>query len=244
MDTAVSTPTTGAAGRHPRAQPVAFAALLAVSLALTAAASGTGTLPGDVAIARWIQSAPAPLGAWLGWLGYWIGSAPVVIVLAAILAVLLWVRGEPRLAAVACGILVLRASNPVLKALVVSPRPIDGDVVVRELAGGFGYPSGHVMGATLLYGGIIWLAGRTMRQGLPRRLVRTIAAGLILVTALGRVATGAHWPSDVVGGLLWGTTGLLLLALAVEHPSGPIRAIGEDGTQPDAGNGQGLRHTL
>ncbi len=37
---------------------------------------------------------------------------------------------------------------------------------------------------------------------------------LILLTGYGRILVGAHWPSDVLGGYLWGGL-LLLLALRV-----------------------------
>jgi membrane-associated phospholipid phosphatase len=222
------------------ALPLVLAALLV--LVLTATAFGAETPPGDVAVARWIQSAPGPTGEWLGWLGYWIGSAPLVIALGVVLVATLWTRGHPRLAVFAFGILFFRAANPVLKAIVASPRPTDGDVVVRELASGYGFPSGHVMGATLLYGGIIWLAERTVRRPVARRLVQAIAVVLVFVTALGRVASGAHWPSDVLGGLLWGLAGLVALAIVVEHAPMPNRSIAADGEQSVAAAGRQLRN--
>jgi hypothetical protein len=37
--------------------------LAAATLALSLAAAGDGTLPGDVALARWLQRAPDPAGA-------------------------------------------------------------------------------------------------------------------------------------------------------------------------------------
>ena len=200
--------------------PIVLVLLLTLSLITTVAAIGDGTLPGDVAVARWIQSAPEPLGAWIGWMGYWIGSAPLVVTSGALLTVILWRRGSSRLAAFALGILLLRALNPLLKTTIDSPRPPSDVVLVTEMAGGHGFPSGHAMGATLLFGGIIWLAERTIPNTTARRAVQAAALLLILITAVGRVATGAHWPSDVLGGVLWGVTGLAALAIAVERIGG------------------------
>jgi membrane-associated phospholipid phosphatase len=65
---------------------------------------------------------------------------------------------------------------------------------VREVVSGFGFPSSHAAIATALATAVI-----VGRPGPPRWLV-PIAVVLPLLTALGRVAIGAHWPSDVVGG--------------------------------------------
>lgn len=199
-------------------RPVPIAALLALlppTLVLTAAAAGPGVLPGDIAVARWLQTAPPGHATFLAWFAFWAGSAPVVIALASALALLYWRRGETRLAAIAAGILLLRALNPLLKILVASPRPATPDVLITELAPNFGFPSGHVMGATLLYGGLVWLAEETVPDLRVRRLVQIAAVLVVLITGFGRVYTGAHWPSDVFGGVLWGLTALAMLAAVV-----------------------------
>jgi membrane-associated phospholipid phosphatase len=52
---------------------------------------------------------------------------------------------------------------------------------------------------------------------LPRRLVAPVRAGaitLIVLTALARVWTGAHWPSDVLGGVVLGTGYVAVTILA------------------------------
>jgi membrane-associated phospholipid phosphatase len=203
--------------------PFAFSLLLVLSLALSAAAAGPHTLPGDVAAGRWIQSTPEPLSKWIGWLGYWIGSTAVGVCLGIILAVAFLVRGEPRLTAFVVGVLVLRAANPLLKVVLGSPRPEDEDMVIRELAGGNGFPSGHVMGATLLFGGLFWIAPRMTTRASSQRIVQVAAVFLILVTGLGRVITGAHWPSDAIGGLLWGLLAVVAMAIAIEHSAWPSR---------------------
>lgn len=59
-------------------------------------------------------------------------------------------------------------------------------------------------------------AVRSHRFGPARFLGRAAAFGclaLILLTSYGRIYTGAHWPSDVLGGYLWGT---LLLTAAIQ----------------------------
>ena len=196
---------------------VALAVLLPLSLALTLVAAGPGVLPDDVTIALWLQALPLPDASGVARLGYWAGSAAVAISINVVLVLLLWRRGRPRLAAIAVGILLLRSLNPLLKLLVTSPRPTLNQVLVTELASGYGFPSGHVNSATLSYGGIIWLAEQAIERVWLRRVVQSVAALLILITAFGRVYTGAHWPSDVLGGFLWGLTELAFLAVIAER---------------------------
>ena len=199
--------------RRTRVAPlVVLTILVMITLTLSLAAAGAGVLPGDIAVAHVLQAVPFAGAESLAWFAFWAGSAPVVFIVAGLLAFVLWRRGQTRLVAIVIGILVLRALNPLLKLLLASPRPTTEQVIVTELAPEYGFPSGHTMGATLLYGGVIWLAQRTIEEVWVRRLVQAAAALIILITGFGRVHTGAHWPSDVLGGFLWGLTGLVLLA--------------------------------
>lgn len=80
------------------------------------------------------------------------------------------------------------------KALLGRGRPLDllTDVIVRGgEATGLGFPSGHVTIATTL--------ATVATPHLSRRL-RQLAWLLVLLVALGRIFTGAHFPLDVVGG--------------------------------------------
>lgn len=186
--------------------PVAAATML-----LSAAAAGGGTLPADAPIARWIQGAPAAAATPLARFAYWVGSAPALALVAVGVAVWLLWRGNWGAALFVVATMLARGLNPVLKALLDSPRPTPGAVRVTEQAAGLGFPSGHAMGAMLLYGGLLLL---TFNRGWPRSgrpVVRVVAMLVIAVVGFGRVSSGAHWPSDVLGGWLWGATLLLLL---------------------------------
>jgi undecaprenyl-diphosphatase len=90
------------------------------------------------------------------------------------------------------------------KLLVHRPRP---HVLSRLMhaAGWYSYPSGHAMLAPLVLGlGIItWTA--PCASSVARRAVLALASILVLAVGLSRVYLGAHYPSDVIGGLLLGT---------------------------------------
>jgi membrane-associated phospholipid phosphatase len=89
-------------------------------------------------------------------------------------------------------------------------------------AGGPHYPSGHVIGAVMLYGYLVVVAGRMCSRTL-RLAVRGVAVTLITATGFSRIWYGAHWPSDVLGGYALG--GLLLVLLVALH-----RCIGAGAT--------------
>ena len=73
---------------------------------------------------------------------------------------------------------------------------------------GFGFPSGHAIGATVVYGG---LAGLLTPH--DRRVTR-VAAVLVLVVAASRVLIGVHYLVDVVVGVAVGV-GYLAVAFRV-----------------------------
>lgn len=66
------------------------------------------------------------------------------------------------------------------------------------------FPSGHVLGAVMLYGFLLCLAPR-FRHRLLRGSVSGLSIGVLGVVGFGRIWLGAHWPSDVLAAYLLGT---------------------------------------
>lgn len=175
-------------------------------------------LPGDLRLTREIQSW-GRLGDNQGLIN---GAAPwryVVLVGVTLLVLARWQLGggTPRagkqraealfaFAAVA----LLSVADDVLKTLVNSPRPLaDMGVRIEEFKSSYGFPSGHVYGNVLIYGALavmapVWAHPRLV---LP---VRAVLIAVIVLSGPARVVVGAHWPSDTLGGYLWGACALLL----------------------------------
>jgi membrane-associated phospholipid phosphatase len=195
-------------------------ALLAIPLSIVA--RGPGVLPGDVPIARAIQ-APTwfwldPLARALSTLGRaWPGETPFAIVVTLLVASF-GARWDALFVAVAA---LSGTINVETKLIVASPRPTAPLVQILEVANGNGFPSGHAFGATLLYGAIWIVLPVVVPNRLACRLLRIAAVAIALGICWSRIRLGAHWPSDVLGGILWGMT--LLSVLTALFLPGPFR---------------------
>lgn len=103
--------------------------------------------------------------------------------------------------------------NLLLKQIFQRGRPILDEPLLGLAS--YSFPSGHVTGATLLYGVLaVFLARETPKPG--RRLTLYAMAGvMVLFVAITRVYLGAHYFSDVVAAAAWGTAWLVLCLVLV-----------------------------
>ena len=70
------------------------------------------------------------------------------------------------------------------------------------------FPSGHTTYAMVICGCIFFLAPRVVKWPVVARIVQVLSAWSIALMGISRVFMEAHWPSDVLGGLILG--GLIL----------------------------------
>ena len=139
-----------------------------------------------------------------------------------VVAALLLLRRHPRAAAfVLVAVLGSGAVNVGMKDVVGRARPVLADPVAS--ASGASFPSGHAMTSAAAYGVLVVLAPASRR-----RPVLVIAAVLVLAIGLTRIALGVHWPTDVVGGWVFGLAWLAACAAVLRprstcDPSGPRR---------------------
>ena len=86
----------------------------------------------------------------------------------------------------------------------------------------FSFPSGHAVVTTVMLGFLAFLLSR--RQTMRTRLVIAAIAGLyVALVAFSRLYLGAHWLSDVAGGISLGVAWVAMLAMVYTH-----RGVRED----------------
>ncbi len=91
------------------------------------------------------------------------------------------------------------------------------DVVRPPAAGsGFGFPSVSVTMATITFGFFAVLIGREL-PGRTRVWPYLVSGIVATVIGFARIYLGAHWLSDVIGGMLFGIFWLLVLGVAYRH---------------------------
>lgn len=152
-----------------------------------------------------------------------LGDAAVTLpVITAVLLWLLWKRAwRPAaywLAAASFGAVL----TVILKAGFGLPRPLP----LYDGANAFGFPSGHAAMSMVIFGFLAVLTARelSLRGQLAVFSVMALLAGLI---AFSRIYLGAHWLSDVLGGLSFGVAWVALLGIAyLRRPAPSVSARG------------------
>lgn len=77
------------------------------------------------------------------------------------------------------------------------------------------FPSGHVVQTTVVYGLLVYLWMQKTQHWGERLLAALFLLGVIACSGIGRMRTGAHWPTDVLAGLIVGGAWLAVVILAL-----------------------------
>jgi membrane-associated phospholipid phosphatase len=115
--------------------------------------------------------------------------------------------------------------NILVKRLIKRPRPTNELVTVVRVINEPSFPSGHVMHYTNFYGLLIYLLSTNWRSGKLRNILIFLFSLLIAFIGPSRVYLGAHWPSDVLAGYMYGGlwfAGVMAMYLRVKawiHPA-------------------------
>ncbi len=104
------------------------------------------------------------------------------------------------------------------------PRP---DLVADGIAAPslHSFPSGHVVVITVVYGLMVYLWLRASHSWIERIGISAIALLFVALVSSARLALGAHWPSDIIGGWLIGFPWLMGVIAAIVRAESVSHAV-------------------
>jgi len=144
-----------------------------------------------------------------------LGSAPVVTLIAVLATAYSLAVRRPRVVLALLATPLAFGVNEVMKLLMRQARPMEAIVALPP---SYGFPSGHSVASSVLFLTLALVAAAQSTNPGVRRLL--VGAGIViaLLVAWSRVYLGVHYLTDVVGGLLLGTTGALAASRLAEPP--------------------------
>lgn len=194
------------------ARLIALAAgALACTLAVGAYVVSRPFTPVDIASIA-LRGEATPLAILFTRSGYWQALTGIFIV---VFSLCMLFRRDPAFV-IALGVTQVLSQLAVdgIKAIFKRTRPDDW-LFHQEL--GYSFPSGHATTTIVVFGGLLLLLWSTPIPR-PFRLAATIGLAIWIVgIPWSRMALGAHYGTDVIGGMLFGVTWLCLMLLVLRH---------------------------
>lgn len=166
--------------------------------------AGDNVLGWDLSFAVWIQEWQGATGESLYRIGDWLGTTSIAAAVTLIALVIALFRKHIQISIFLVLVLVLRLAGMQLKPLFDSPRPTADHLRLLETFEGTGYPSGHSMTVAMVASMFSLIAWRYMANSRIRWAVTVLAGAAVLLVGWSRIWSGAHWPSDVLGGWSFG----------------------------------------
>jgi membrane-associated phospholipid phosphatase len=191
-----------------------FGMLLGIGWLLTHVEQGTSVGAADVGVLHWLVAHRVPSLDTASLYAADLASTATVLVsgaVAGVVAAVVLRRGWPLVLLVIAlvGELVLFLNAAIL---VGRPRPAVPHLDAA-LPPTSSFPSGHTAAAICLYGGVATIVLRVV-QAWWRWLVLGVAVLVIVAVAAARLYRGAHYPTDVLGSVLFAVPWLLVTTKA------------------------------
>jgi membrane-associated phospholipid phosphatase len=199
---------------QPKGQAMFVAALVAFG-AWTAAVFTPSLATADLAITRWLQQYASPILDTLLSLLTFLGNAEVSVVFVILMGVVLVRRGQVPLAIALWAAFIggsaieWAAKHSLPHASVPESLQRHGlNIFHHQFHTPYSYPSGHAFRTLLLATAISWTWTRARERA---AWLRYLLGALVFLMGVALVYLGDHWASEVVGGFLLATGGVVLL---------------------------------
>jgi undecaprenyl-diphosphatase len=146
------------------------------------------------------------------WVSYLFGSWRAAL-LVALGGLLVWWRAGLLESLLVWAAGLITPINYLFKYIVNRSRPSPDLVNILVDESDLGFPSGHAFFSLIFLGILAYIISCHLRNPWHRILSLAALSLLILLVGVSRIYLGVHWPSDVLGGYLFGGFFLILLVL-------------------------------
>ena len=123
-------------------------------------------------------------------------TIPVIII---ILTIMIILTSRKDIFLIGFNTIITVGLNQLLKHIICRPRPNHFRMITEH---GYSFPSGHSMISICLYGLLIYLLNKRIKNKLLKVILNILLIMLILGIGISRIYVGVHYPSDVLGGYL------------------------------------------
>ena len=190
-----------------------FVILVVATVILCVLAAIHSNFPGDEVVLRKFQEFENPRLTIAARTVTILGDKEIVVTSVLAVAGILWAVGRRRESIAALLLLVSESLGLLSKALIDRPRP---EFILFPPGSDTGaFPSGHAIHAILFFGFLMFLVmNNTKSRSLKIGVLITLPL-IILSVGVSRIYLGFHWPSDVLGGYIFGSVCLWILLWAV-----------------------------
>lgn len=124
-----------------------------------------------------------------------ISNTPATIIF--IILLLIFIKNKKVALTIPTNLLIITSINQILKLIFQRPRPVGYRLL--EI-GEYSFPSGHAMTSMALYGLLIYLTYKLVKNKNLKVLFITISIFMILIIGISRIYLGVHYCSDVLVG--------------------------------------------
>jgi membrane-associated phospholipid phosphatase len=135
-----------------------------------------------------------------------LGKTRVLALVAVHVAAVLLLRRKALPAACTLATLVYWPLDLALKEVWDRSRPQHENLRPLVYLESHAFPSGHAMGSACVYGFLAYVAWTHLAPGRRRTLLVSFLCLLPVLVSLSRVYLAAHWPTDVLGGMVVGAS--------------------------------------
>ena len=124
-----------------------------------------------------------------------LSNTPVTVIF--IIVLLILIKDKKIALTIPADLLLITIINQILKLIIQRPRPIGYRLI--EI-GEYSFPSGHAMTSMALYGFLIYLSYKLIKNKNLKIFFITACILIIIIIGISRIYLGVHYCSDVLAG--------------------------------------------